>query len=436
MGNETKKRNEKLFWSRGLKFIPIPGDGHCLYNAVSLYFGQDIKTFRKLVACDLEDNIDKYAEFIVLPGGISIEDYIANIRNGNEWAGDLEITVLSKLLNRPIIAIKANMQIINKQILDIGLNNEEPIFVYYNNINHYDGLVLREGYNSRLVLDHLNNNSFKIKDRKKEAKLIRENTFLRNLWGIKTEDPGTQRITRQRSNTVDYGQFQERRAPGINQYIPIKPGESIVARAEDVKGRDCTNRFSRFIFDEKRNPKGLLKAKEVNKKFSNDTGMVYVSVNNSAHVEYFAQKRRGEHLSKAVDKYFKFKEHTTIEKEKLVEQIKKAADLPLDIKILSLSNSDAARLLLSAKPQGPNDTDAAIHLFNTLPIKIQNKILADDRLSIFRPAGKASIKEVQASDSNASHSLLGLGDDTIETLKEKFVTIMKTRSRSCSSGAK
>ncbi|MGI9214598.1 MAG: OTU domain-containing protein, partial [Gammaproteobacteria bacterium] len=128
----------------GLQFVHVQGNGHCLYNAVELYLGQDVSLLRDVVAANLENNISEYQQFITLPEGRTMESYIQDVRDGNEWAGDLEITILSKLLNRPIIAINPNIQIINKQILDIRLNNEEPIFVYYDNINHYNGLILTE----------------------------------------------------------------------------------------------------------------------------------------------------------------------------------------------------------------------------------------------------------------------------------------------------
>ncbi len=142
------------FIPQGLKLVDISGEGNCLYNAVAIYLNQDVQTLRQVVTAHLEYNIDEYKEFIILPSSSTIENYIQDIRNTNEWAGDLEITVLSKLLVRPIIIIGSNGKIINKQVLS-QQQNEEPIFVYYNNVNHYDGLVLQEGYNAREILNTL-----------------------------------------------------------------------------------------------------------------------------------------------------------------------------------------------------------------------------------------------------------------------------------------
>ena len=142
------------FIPEGLKFVGIPGDGNCLYNAVAIYLSQDVQTLRQIVATNLEHNISEYRQFIVLAEGRTIEDYIRDIRDTNEWAGDLEITILSRLLDRAIITIGPNGNITNREVLG-EQRNGEPIFVYYNNVNHYDGLVFQEGFNVRKILETL-----------------------------------------------------------------------------------------------------------------------------------------------------------------------------------------------------------------------------------------------------------------------------------------
>ena len=151
----SKKFSHTLSWlPDGLSFIDIPMDGHCLYNAVALYLGKEVSFLRKIVAETLESNIEIYRPYILLPVGKTIKDYIEDIRNTNEWAGDLEITILSELLDRPIITIGPNGKITNTQVLDQHRNGE-PIFVYYNNINHYDGMVLQDGYTGKDILTKL-----------------------------------------------------------------------------------------------------------------------------------------------------------------------------------------------------------------------------------------------------------------------------------------
>jgi len=142
------------FLPEGLNFVSVPPDGHCLYNAVALYFNEDVSFLRNIVAINLEHNINEYRQFIALLPGRTIEDYIQDIRTTNEWGGDLEITILSRLLDRTIITIGPNGKITNRQVLD-ERRNGEPIFVYYNNINHYDGMVLQGRHTAREILGNL-----------------------------------------------------------------------------------------------------------------------------------------------------------------------------------------------------------------------------------------------------------------------------------------
>jgi len=151
----SQSLSHSLAWlPEGLNFIDIPIDGHCLYNAVALYIGKEVSFLRRLVAETLEHNIEEYRPYILLPFGKTIREYIEDIRNTNEWAGDLEITILSKLLDRSIITIGPNGKITNTQVLDEHRNGE-PIFVHYNNINHYDGMVLQDGYIGKDILAKL-----------------------------------------------------------------------------------------------------------------------------------------------------------------------------------------------------------------------------------------------------------------------------------------
>jgi hypothetical protein len=140
----------------GLTHISVPKDGHCLYNAVALYLGQDVITLRQVVAANLEHNITQYEQFITLPQGKTIQDYISDVRNTNAWAGDLEITILIKLLNRRIISISPYGRIVNRQVLEQQLENPgEPIFVYYDNVAHYDGAILQAGYTAQNIINTL-----------------------------------------------------------------------------------------------------------------------------------------------------------------------------------------------------------------------------------------------------------------------------------------
>ena len=88
-----------------LIYQSIPGNGHCLYNAVAIYCELDQHILRNRVASGIRTNLDEYQGLInVLEGdnGRSVNQYLADIEIGKEWADNLEIAVLMKILDRPI----------------------------------------------------------------------------------------------------------------------------------------------------------------------------------------------------------------------------------------------------------------------------------------------------------------------------------------------
>ena len=145
----------------GLKHVRVSGDGHCLYHAVCLYTGQDQQTLRNTIAENLENNIVAYRRFIALPSNKTVEDYIHDIRLGVEWASHIEIEILMNLLDRPILVVGPSIKLINE--IDKVRFSGEPIFVYYNGHNHYDGLVLDKNYKHKVgeILSQLSLNNRK-----------------------------------------------------------------------------------------------------------------------------------------------------------------------------------------------------------------------------------------------------------------------------------
>jgi hypothetical protein len=140
----------------GLRDQLVEGDGHCLYRAVSYYLGLggDVRNLRQLVADRIEENKAQYLGFIDLPEDRTIEEYIDDIRNTNAWAGDLEIYVLMCVLNRPIVIIDSDGNIMNYNEIT-EFDEEIPIFVRYNGINHYDALILNGEREGSEILSYL-----------------------------------------------------------------------------------------------------------------------------------------------------------------------------------------------------------------------------------------------------------------------------------------
>ncbi len=123
----------------GLIYQKILGDGHCLYNAVALYLGQTAPYLRRIVAAHIEANIEEFREFIVLPTGKTMENYVSDIREGREWADNIDIEVLMRLTNRPIVVIGPDGKIRDRGVLERF--SGAPIFVYYNGHTHYDAFL-------------------------------------------------------------------------------------------------------------------------------------------------------------------------------------------------------------------------------------------------------------------------------------------------------
>jgi small GTP-binding protein len=126
----------------GLQYQPVPDDGHCLFHAVGLYLGKDQNTLRTEVATYLNEHLDEFRDFIspLLKLDQTLEMYIEALRSGKEWADNIEIEIIQRVTNCPIIIIRPNA---NPTIPDnLDHYPEKPIFVYYNDHNHYDAFIL------------------------------------------------------------------------------------------------------------------------------------------------------------------------------------------------------------------------------------------------------------------------------------------------------
>lgn len=136
----------------GLEKQKAPGDGNCFYHAVALYVGKNQKELRDQVGTHLKSFPEKYKHIIDASGKTS-EQFIADIQK-NEWADQLEITILSETLKREIVIVGPNAIVRNKDVLDKNFSNE-PIFVYYNGHNHYDGLIRKGETPYQAIIAHL-----------------------------------------------------------------------------------------------------------------------------------------------------------------------------------------------------------------------------------------------------------------------------------------
>jgi ATP-binding cassette subfamily B protein len=147
-------RRRLAFRIPGLCYQPVLGDGHCLFYAIALYTGQDQQTLRGFVANFFEKNLNEFDQFIDLPSGKTIHDYIEDVRNGKEWASHVEIEVLMRVLHQPIVIIDPLGKIRNPEVVE-RFKYKPPIFVYYNDHNHYDAFLLKKDCDSYQILQQL-----------------------------------------------------------------------------------------------------------------------------------------------------------------------------------------------------------------------------------------------------------------------------------------
>ncbi len=138
----------------GLNYQKIDGDGSCLYSAVCLYVGQEQGILRNIVTAHIEHNRRDIEPFFIEQNR-NLDDYLVSVAEGREWADHIEIEVLMRVLNRPIVIIDQTTGNI-RQGMELHRFTGEPIFVLYNGHNHYDTLLLDETHTGREIFNNLN----------------------------------------------------------------------------------------------------------------------------------------------------------------------------------------------------------------------------------------------------------------------------------------
>jgi hypothetical protein len=149
----------------GLDYKKVPGDHHCLYHAVSYYLNKNPKTksekdfvtdLRNEIADHIRDNLKEYEIVIRNELRRNPNTYIESVRK-EEWAGDVEISALMKIHQRPIFVLgRAEKSPYLKLLYPHVLNSYPgalPIFIYYNGVNHYDALIPNGVYPLGIIIE-------------------------------------------------------------------------------------------------------------------------------------------------------------------------------------------------------------------------------------------------------------------------------------------
>jgi hypothetical protein len=137
---------------KGLKFQKVPADGHCLFRAIGLYLNMDAAHLRLITAAHMEYNASTFKKFRQ-GSNKDFQKHINAIRDGKEWGDAIEIEVIQRLTRSPIIIIQANGNPVMPDKLDTYKN--DPIFIYYNGVDHYDAFIVRGDNKPREILNNI-----------------------------------------------------------------------------------------------------------------------------------------------------------------------------------------------------------------------------------------------------------------------------------------
>ncbi|MCK4608397.1 MAG: hypothetical protein KAT71_02865 [Gammaproteobacteria bacterium] len=137
----------------GLLRYPIKSN---LYSAIALCLGQDVSALRKTIADNITRNKEEYRALISLPTNQTIDDYIRDIRDTTTLVRELELPILMRLLDRPIVIMELDNGIrqfdVVRRYAGIG---GAPIFVQSNGLASYDALMLDDDADDREILSRL-----------------------------------------------------------------------------------------------------------------------------------------------------------------------------------------------------------------------------------------------------------------------------------------
>ena len=140
---------------QGLSFQKVLGDGHCLFHAVGLYLGQDAAFLRRIVAAHMKENSEAFHPF--RPGTeAKFRTYIQTIHDGKEEGDHIEIEIIQRLTDRPIIIIRSDVKPTIPDNLEAYKG--KPIFLYYTgdgDHGHYDAFLVQNDSDAEAILGRI-----------------------------------------------------------------------------------------------------------------------------------------------------------------------------------------------------------------------------------------------------------------------------------------
>ena len=150
--------------SSSLTHKKIPGDGQCLFSALSHDSSTTAEKLRQEVIQYIRENINNLCKEDFFNEEI-LKQEISHLEEGG-WGDYISIEMFQRMKKRPVVIFRPTAvpyisdeerSIDNPASSSVSLS-EKPIFIYYNDYNHYDAFEVKNGKNSFDVLREVKNN--------------------------------------------------------------------------------------------------------------------------------------------------------------------------------------------------------------------------------------------------------------------------------------
>ena len=144
---EEEKIKEKLL-EKKMKMVEIASDGNCLYNAISHQLDHfkagklGNQELRNMVAHHLMQHKNDYISFLEVSSESEFNEYCDKIKTTSQWAGHVELQILSKLLKRKIFVFSIDGDVM------VGEDLEDVLSPHFNLSFHKFYCSFGEHYNS------------------------------------------------------------------------------------------------------------------------------------------------------------------------------------------------------------------------------------------------------------------------------------------------
>lgn len=150
----TEEISQTVPFIEGLEHCPLllSGNNHCVYKAIAVCMDLTEGALYDLVDRYVKENSDPNLNDIIRHGRQTIEEYVESHRAMKETNDDLDISVISYILKRPIAIIDHQGFISRKS--QLIYKKGDPIFIFYNG-KYYEPYKVRPDYDASNIFTGL-----------------------------------------------------------------------------------------------------------------------------------------------------------------------------------------------------------------------------------------------------------------------------------------